>query len=470
MRHALLLVVLLVFACPVAVAEKEAAELKQIELKGVPAVVTPPDMPGTERTTAPGQWQITYVGGGVFHRMQVRVFPVRDLREPGPVLMQALDTLVRNNGFGAFGATGRRTSEVWGRPVADAAIQVSVKGKVARGRARLLLVTDRQWALAWGVVTAPELTRGTLAEIERFTRSLEPRDPTFYAPRFRNDAELARVVHRADGEPPITNAHLYAIASLIEAGLGRRFPLRTRANIEAMLLLDVQQGSKATRKGYREAGMDVANSMRLDPKARAERMQALGKRILEAIGARAKAGYRPAIGARRIWLDDGKVLGGEGPNALTEGVWQTQVEIATFLLSIARDAPAEVRSGELADHRRAAVTLWMEGQEGRSERRAFWARLRHAWDTAAPAGRRAFRRAVLSALLMPHPDPDVDAAQELGMPKALELRALKQWMRTHRAEYEKAWAFGAAVTMSLAMQQTLADALGVEAEGYQFGW
>ncbi|MDJ0975801.1 MAG: hypothetical protein QNJ98_15170 [Planctomycetota bacterium] len=469
MRRALCMLGLC-FLTGLACADDAARAAEPMQLEGAPAVVIPPDLPGKPLTVAPGQWQMTWTGKGAFHQLQARVFPVRGLKEPGPVLMQALDTLVRNNGFGAFGATARTTGRVWGRPHADAAIQVSINGQIARGHARLLLATDQQWAFAWGLVTSPELTRATLAEIQRFTKSLEPRDPTFHTPRFRDTAALQAVVYRTGREQPITGGHLRGVSALIEAGIGRRLPAATRRGLESMLLMDVRQGTPGTRQGYRASAEDVVRSMQLEPTARAERMQTLGKRIVEAIETRAKERYAPAVGALRIWTQDGAALAGEGAGALTRGDWLARVELAGFLLSIVRDEQTRIPQADLGAHRKAAIAYWTEQGAEPSAVRALWARLRHAWDAAKPKGRQAFRHAVLKTLLMPHPDPDVDAAAALGLPEATALRAMKRWMGQHGGEYAKPWATTKALTLSHAELEALVETLGVDAAGYQFGW
>lgn len=470
MLRALPALLLLAVLAPRVRAE-EAPAREPVEVEGAAAVVTPPDLPGEAATTAPGQWQLTYTGKGRFHRMQVRVFPVRDLREPGPVLMQALDTLVRNNGFGAFGATARSTSEVYGRPVADAAIQVSIDGRVARGHARLLLATDTRWAFAWGLVTAPELSRGTLARIQRFTKSLEPRDPTFHTPRFRDAAALARTVHQSAREQPITGGHLRGVAALIEAGLGRRLPVAARTNLETMLLLDVQRGTPETRTGYRQSAEDVVRSMQLDPEAREARMQALGQRILDAIRARAKQAYAPAVGALRIWTEDGRAVADADDGPLTAGTVEAELELATFLLAVARDRPVEIPEPLRRGHRAALAEAWPTASPAlRADRRAVratWARLRHAWDTAKPEARNAFRFALVNRLGAALPEAVRNAAP---LPAAGDLRGLKRWLAEHGTVFARPEAVATALTLSAEARAALIDVLGVDAAGYQFGW
>jgi len=478
--HARLLpfVLLLLVACgegPAGVARAPDAS-RWTDFGANPAQVTPLEAPvfftppaGRWRevgdSPAPGQAYEQFLSADRRTLLRLVVFPVRTGLDPQNVLMPTVDAFFRGLGVQGFGLPTRRALSLWGAPAAEATINAVLGGAKVLGEARLLLADPGTWVLTigYGPADRPAAERQV---IERFVRSLEPREARFYSPVFRGPGALEAVVARPPGEAAIRMREIAAIELVLEAGVGARFPLSTRKLVRAALILDVQQGSPKTRSAYREAALALKKSESLEVAERERGLRALGKRILQAILNRSLEGYPPALKFAAVWKRLRGLSLGSREDGLTVGDAANLYELSAFLASLAvdREVTGDDRSGEAL--RRSLAKGWarLPPAEHRALRTigATWAALRRAWDLALPAKRFLLRRALAVRL--------ASEGERAALPALPDARSL--WQALHAAERKVSDAdlLRRATQLPAKERARLATLLGVAPKAHQLGW
>lgn len=467
MRPAATLVTLLLLAtCVTAGEEPEGAAT--LALEGAPATVAQPSAAWTKRAQAPapGQWFAEF-RGPEDALLRVHVFPALQAAAPEKVLVQAVDTFFRSLGVQGFGLPTRKTLELWGWTAAEGNMLAMWAGTRVKGRARLVRVSAHQWAIALGI--APTRAKVQVHDaVVRWVRSLEPDVPRFYERRFHRPVQHEVVVVRRPEEEPVTVGHLASVQVLLEAGIGSRFPLALWPQVRGALQADAERGPPRTRTGFRESSEVLQQALALEPEKRGPTLRAMGKRILDAILARAKEGYAPAVRIAFAWREMRQLSLGEAEDGLTTGALAHLVEMSEFLASIAADA--EVRA-DVEVRKRLHARLakrWPElAAEERKRLRASgetWAALRYAWDNATVKRRLAFRVVAAARLTPGSGDPEVDRTSP-------DARVLKRWLDGRPREGLSAALLDAAFDLDMAARQRLIDVLRVDdADDLHVGW
>jgi len=447
------------------------AEPAPVDLEGAAATVTPPS--GRWRRTAqslgPDQWFVQYLSedGGVL--LRTFVFPVRQSRDPSSLLMQAVDTFFRGIGVEGFGMPSRRTRAVWGAVAADGDLNAAVKGVKVVGSARLLLAGPDTWALAIGYAPAdgPVEVRDA---VRRFTGSLEPRDPRFYARVFRSAADLAAVVLKPKDEEVLTGADLAALHLILEAGAGVRFPLAARTSILDTLIAEAAQNTPAGRAAYRQAAPALEKSAALSAEERAQGMHTLGRRMLEALFTRANEMHEPAMRFSNLWRHLRTVAVGTSVDGLSVAALASANEMSAFLASVAADREVVLEGKAGVDLQKTLTedleARWasLDAAEKTALRAAgaTWAHLRRAFDLAQQEDRAAFRRALVAELSDPGSREAVSALHP-GRP-------LMAWMHARRSPERAVGLVRRAFALTATQRAELIGLLAVEEKPHQLGW
>jgi hypothetical protein len=442
-----------------------------IALGEAPAIVTPP--PGRwQRRMEPladRQWFVEYRSEDGRRLLRAFVFPTQSTTDPVVVLLQAVDTFFRSVGVEGFGLPTRRARSVWGAPAADASLNAVVGVVPVDGAARLVLVRPDLWAFAVGYVPK-EAPIGEKDVVDRFVQSLEPVEPRFHEPTFRNEAELARAVLEVGDETPLRGRDLAAILLLLEAGSGIRLPLASRATLGGILVEVARALTPEGRAGYRDATQAFPTWDELPAAEREQGMRQLGVRMLQGLFTRANEGDARAHQFATAWQYLQGTAIGDGAEGLTVGSLGALNEISAFLASLAADEDIARDPGAGSDLRlRLQAQLKARWGELPAEERAAlratdaqWARLRRAFDLATAAERAAFRRAVVAELAAPE-DADAVSALDPGRP-------LMAWIDEHRTPERAAQLMERAFALSPGQREELIGLLGVDPQPYALGW
>jgi len=410
---------------------------------------------------APGQWYETYASTTSATRLRVFTFPVRESRDPAVLLSRAVDTFVRSLGTDGFGFRSRRALDIWGARAAEGAFAAVIDGLPMSGQGRLLLTSATTWAFAVGL--ADDAAAAERDVVRTFVTSLEPSEPILYARAFRSAEDLRKVVAHGGGEEDVLLSDVVAVALVLEAGIGARFPLSTREVIYAALSEDAQAETKTTRAAYRETGAAMQKARGLAADERMRGMRALGQRILPALLQRASAGYPPALKYRNVWMRLRALAVGTKEDGLTVGAAQCLGERSAFLASLAADR--EVRNDVARTNRVVAAlktrwsTLSVEEKQALRTSGRTWAALRQAWDEATAEHRLGLRRATLVALSAPENRKEIEA---LGGG-----RALLTYLRAHATDEDAERYVQAAAVLP---RQAVVDLLGTLGQPTPGGW
>jgi hypothetical protein len=417
-----------------------------------------------EATPAAGQSVLRIEAPGGTARVEAWVFPAEPGEaNPAAVLTQAVGRWIQ----ALHGPTGpvagmptRRDVRPLGCPGAEATLSSRWRDAPARGNARLLRLSEHQWAFAVGLAAASDAAASE--EVARLVGSLAPAAPRFVDPTFRL-TDLDAPLTRTEGELPVRREDLFAVERVLEAAIGVRLPLQEREALRRTLSADLAQGSARTRAGYREVGAAVRALEGRDPAEREATLAAVGGRVLRAVIERAQAEqYAPAV-ALATWLDRAeRIVVGEPGTGLPLHAVESLVEHAAFLATIAGDRTFEPATSDVVTLRDALRDRWdalpepertLLRQAGRS-----WARLRRAYDLATPAARLGFRREVAVRL-----------AGDAPVPGTTEAPALKEWMDALDAPAREA-RFQRAAALRVAQRDALTALLEVEGDDGAFGW
>jgi len=430
------------------------------------ARVAPPPTDWTARETRPaaGQSVLTMEAPEGAALVEAWVFPAEAGEANAPAVLSRAVTrwfAALNGPTGpAAGMPMRGTVDLLGCPGAEAVLSSRWRDAPARGSARILRVSEHQWAFAVGIAAASD--RAGVEEVARVVGSLEPALPRFVDPTFQI-ADLDAPLARGEGEIPVRRADVLAVERAIEAAIGARLPLQERAALRQALSADLARGSATTRAGYRDVGAALRELQGRDPAEREATLAALGGRILTAVIERAKnERYEPAV-AFAMWLDRAeRIAVGEPGAGLAVHALESLMEHAAFLATIAGDRRIEPDAAVATGLLEALRARWPD--LGEEERRALrgagrsWARLRRAFDLAGPAERLAFRREVAARLV---PGADV--------PEAADARALKAWMDALETA-ARGRLVDRAAALPAAARDALTAVLGVEDDDTALGW
>jgi hypothetical protein len=349
---------------------------------------------------------------------------LQETEAPASVLMQAADEVARQVGGEGFGLSAVRSFALLGRPAAEGDLVVQAGALRLEGRARLLRAEGQMWALAWGLASsqAPEEAR-TL--VRGFPATLEPDEPAFFDPwQGRPDPEEALVLPR--GEERLRRHQLEATVDAIEAAAGVRLPRAARAEAVAALADDARRGEPATRAGYRDVARALHEASAKPAEERRALAIAIGRRVLEALEARGRQGYEPALKIALLLQLGVKPGAGDAADGLTRFELEHLLDAAAFVAALGADRLPRDDAATRMPLRAVLADTWRQGSaaaHGSRRTVALWAAdLRPAWERASAQERLRLRAGAARLLRGAGP-----GSPDAGTPPAPEdARALRR--------------------------------------------
>ena len=409
------------FTC--AVGPAGAAEPELLHLEGVKAEVRAPQGTWTRevKNLAAGQWRAAFRSAKA--QLEVRTFPVQSVEDAIKALWQAADTTSRQVKGDGFGLPAPRVLRLEGRPAAESDWWVQVGTTRWEGRMRLLRAAPDLWALAWGLA-APDASVEEQRGAADFAGTLAPSEPAFHEPTL-SDGDPEEVLVKPPGEPSVVRRHTVAVLTLVEAGAGVRFPRAVRAKVLAALAREAREGGATAREGLRAAADAFAESAGLAPEARDAARAALGKKLVDGLHERSKAGNAPAHELVLTLARGREVAVGTAESGLTRFEAEAWLDGCAFQTELAADQPFEPTPEQRQVQRATLASRWAGWSlEDRAHVRTAARKavdLVRAW-AQADTNDRFIVRATAVSLLLPDSPPGSEP------PVMGDLKALRAWL------------------------------------------